>query len=610
MSTDSVFDLVKMIGAYIALILILMVAWVVVSPIASALRFVLERMKFQETVATLIQWLLKLTPIGLWWAGWNLTAGFMPANGKELRLVVEDRLASLQRSQKAFADQLRNSSNMLQGLGGSDGPSGLAKEMRDLRDDVLKLGSDETPYDIADDYEDASANDIRARQAYVVISILGILVVGVNGVILSEAFRGLGFTQVLAGLMSVGLGLAVVYVIMEAGVGFLLHLSLSNESETGGWALKVLAAILVLVALALILVEVSITNLIGASRMGNSDGVTASIPNLLEFENLSFLGIMGFAIGTFNILAGFMYHVVSDQKTYFAARQRIVKDAKAWNDLLGSLPARLAKIASDVNKAQGAIGTYLDTLSGKGDSIAGAVEAVGKERQALTQALENADLRNWPQWIGSDQGDKLQSFWLSIGLALLTLIVGVVFSFTFGSEIDLAMAVAPDALVISGALGSAIAFYTVGYFFLSKIQLIEHPQNRTMPLQARDLEKALILVGVVASILAVWGFSFYAHGWSGFAPGALNSFLAVILTLLGSQWDRFWRGLFSGGIALCSLLLALSAVAIGFVLHVFGWPILLTCKAILFALWFLALPLDYLLNVLDRRKSKTEARAT
>ena len=610
MSTDSILDVVMVLGAYTALVLVLMVAWAIVSPVAFALRFVLGRMKFQQTTTSLIKWLVTVKPVGLWLAGWSLTAGFMPAKGQELRLVVEDRLASVQKSQKAFAEQLRSSSNMLQGLEGSDGPSGLAKEMRDLRDDILRLGNDETPYDIADGYEEASAKDLKVRQAYVVISILGVLVALVNGVILSEAFRGLGFTQVLAGVMSVGLGLAMIYVVMEAGVGFLLHLCLASESDTGGWVLKVLGALLVLVALALVLVEVSITNLIGASRMGNPDGVTASLANLLALENLSFLGIMGFAIGTFNILAGFMYHVVSDQKAHFAARQEIVKDAKAWNDLLASLPTRLGKIANDLNRAQGAIGAYLDTVSSKGDSITGAVEAVGRERRSYTKALENADLRNWPQWIGTDEGDTLQNFWLSIGIALLTLIVGGVFVVTFGYEVDSAMAAAPAALAIGGALGSAVGFYALGFFFLSKVQLIEHPHNATMPLQTRDPEKILLLMVMISSVLAVWGFSFYAHGWSGFALGALNSFLAIILILQGSQWDRFLPGLLSAGIGLLTVFLALSAAIIGLVLHLFGWPILLTCNALLLALRFLALPLDYFLDVLDRWKSGPEARAT
>jgi hypothetical protein len=593
MTTDSILQLAKTVGAFILLVLVVLVAWVIVSPIAYGLRFVLYALGLPEGLTRFAAWLRTLTPVRLWNMGWSLLPAEIQRPGGELRLVVDNRLASLQRSIRSFADSTRKASTALVGLGSSTGPAGLAEQVRSLREDIEKLGGDESPYDIDDSFIAATAEEMSAKSTRRVLLALSVIIILFNGAVLSEAFRNWGMTSSLLGIVQLYVAMALAYVVIEILIGLLLRIFVASSNY-------VLATVMVLVALAAIGFEIYVTDQIGLSRYDTVSQLDVSL-----IEQHAF-GLFGFILATVNCGIGYTVHQQGEIITRWKARQRIVRDAGQWNGLLVSLPERLDKIRNHIGGAQGSLDNYLVSVGGHSDAFTGAVDTVSRDREAVITALRDADMNAWPQWIGSDEGDRSTSYWLSVGIAVLTIALGVAFVISFASQVQDAFPRGSDALITAGTIGSAIVLYLAGFLFLSKIQLIETPDRRTAPLRVSEVEKVVAGVGIVAATLAVWGFSIYAHGWSGVPVGALNSLLAAGMVALGTQWDRFWRGVFGGSIGIIDLLLASLMLLGGIVVHIIGWLLIALGKILLFVLGFIGLPTELILKYLEERKRRAQ----
>lgn len=593
MTTDSILELAKTVGAFILLVLVLLLAWVIVSPIAYGLRFVLYALGLPEGLTRFAAWLRTLTPARLWNMGWSLLPVEIQRAGGELRLVVDNRLTSLERSIRSFADSTRKASTALVGLGSSTGPAGLAQQVRSLREDIEKLGGDESSYEIDDSFIAATAEEMSARSTKRILLILSVVIILFNGAVLSEAFRNWGMTASLMGVIQLYLAMALAYVVIEIVIGLLLRIFVASRNY-------VLAAVMVLVAIAAIAFEIYVTDQIGLARYDTVSDLDVSL-----IERHAF-GLFGFILATVNCGIGYTVHQQGEILTRWRARQRIVRDASQWNGLLVSLPERLDKIRNHIGGAQGSLDNYLVSVGGHSDAFAGAVDTVSRDREAVIAALRNADMRRWPEWIGSDEGDRSTSYWLSIGIALLTIGLGVAFVISFGSQVQDAFPRGSEALIIAGTIGGAIVLYLAGFLFLSRIQLIETPDNRTAPLRVSEVEKVVAAVGIVAATLAVWGFSIYAHGWSGVPVGALNSLLAAGMVAIGTQWDRFWRGLFGGAIGILNLLLASLILLGGIIVHIIGWLLIALGKILLFVLGFVGLPTELFLKHREERKNRAQ----
>lgn len=538
----------------------------------------------------------------MWKIGWDLLADKMPAKASELRLVVDQRLSQLERSLADFRKQLREAAAMLYGLGAANGPSGLAQQMKEIREGIDRLHHDELPYEIEDDFVKATAAERSARIALYVLIAFSVIIVPLNGMLLSEAFRGMGMTQMLAGVIPVSTAFAIFYVALEFVIGLLTHLCLSKRSGKWPGVMTALAWFLVLVAFAIIAAEFSVTNLIGNSQSSVGFEVSTMLVDQFSLEHVNIMGVFGFVIGSVNILAGFFAHYLSDELTELYARKRIVRDAESWNKLLTALPHKLGEITGEVNRAEDSLDSYLDSLGHKSESVTAAVDAVRREREAVDQALGRADLRNWPQWLGSDDGDAQQSFWSSIFIAGMSLVAATFFVWSFSSEIESGLITPSSGLAFAGAIGAAISFFVIGYFGFSKIQLLESASPRTVPVRKERIEEWAWIAAIALGTIAIWGFSFYARGWNGLAAGALNSFLAIALVWLGAQWDRFTNGFASGAIALLSLFFAAAFLIGSLLIHIIGWPMLTTGKIILLLLNFLAFPTDIILNLFSKHR--------
>jgi hypothetical protein len=587
MGGDSPLIWARTVGEYILLVIVLLLLWVVVSPIAYGLRYVLHMLGMPDGLARLAVWLRALTPVRLWNMGWTLLPVQPPAGG-ELRLVVDQRLDALERSIGNFADSTRKACGVLAGLGSSTGPAGLAQQVVQLRQEIEKLGSDETPYDIDDALVAESAEEISARSTRRLLLIGGFIIVLINGGMLSEAFRNLGFNSRI-GPVSQNVLMAAGYVVVEIFIGILLRMAVAKKNRIG-------AAAITLTALAAITIEIYVTDQIGLGRYQS-----ISAEGAWFFERHVF-GLFGFMLGSVNLWIGYYHHEQGEVLHKWQARKRIVQDATAWNSLLLSLPERLDRIRNHVGGAQSSLDNYLVAMGGHSDSFSGAVDAVAADRGAVLEALRDANLPRWPQWIGSVDGDRRTSDLLSIGFALLTLALGGAFIVSFASEVSDAFPRGSEALIGAGTVGAAIALYLAGLHFFSKIQLLELPDRRTAPLRMGEVEKAVAVVSIVAATIAVWGFSIYAHGWKGLPVGALNSLLAAGLVGLGSQWDRFWRGLFGGAVALLNLILAALFLAGGMLVQAGGWVLVAFGKLLLLVLGFMGLPTELVTDLVKRRK--------
>jgi hypothetical protein len=593
MTVDSILQATKTVGAFILLLLVLLIAWVVVSPIAYALRLVLRMLGLPEALDHFATWLRTVTPVYMWGLGWSLLPVQTRNSGGELRLVVDQRLGTLQRAITSFADSTRHASDALVGLGSSTGPAGLAQQVGSLKADIEKLGADEMPYDIDDSFIAATAEEMSARSTRRILIFISLFIIAFNGAVLSEAFRNWGMNASLMGIIQLNIALAVAYVAVEMGVGVLLRVSVTARN----W---VFGTLMTLAALAAIAFEVYVTDQIG---LGRYDVTSAADVSLIERHAF---GLFGFILASVNCAIGYYIHEQGEILNRYAARQRIVRDAGQWNGFLASLPERLDKIRTHISRAQGSLDNYLVSVGGHSDSFTGAVDAVARDRETVRAALRDADMNDWPKWLDAAEGDRATNHWLAIGVAILTIGLGIAFEIAFGSQVQDTFPRGSDALIIAGTIGAALTQWLSGMLLYPGIQLLEAPGRQTAPLRMNNALKIFAATGIVTTIVAIWGFSIYAHGWRGLPVAALNSLLAAGLVGLGTQWDRFWRGLFTGAVGVVDIILAVFFLLMGLLVQIVGWVLVAIGKAVLFLLGFLGLPTEKILEFIERRKQRAQ----
>jgi hypothetical protein len=588
MGTDSILGAAKAVGAFILLIIALLVAWAFVSPIAFVLRVVLQRLGAKNALDALVGWLKKLRPTQAWQIGWLLIPVREEQTGLELRLVIDRRLGSLERCIDAFVAKTREATNALLGLGSSKGPTGLAQQIAQLREGLENLGRDETPYDIGEADLAATKEEMSAgRSRWFMLCILVVIMLA-NGGLLSEVFREMGFSSTLFGFLKINTILAVLYVVIETGVGALLQISQSKRNF-------VLLIFTLFIAAAAIAFEVIIFDRIGASQLAG-DGLDESWGVLRHY-----LGLFGFVLASVNCIAGYYYHHFADVVSGGRARQRIVKDAISWNNLLVDLPERLDEVRGSISATQAVLDDHFVSVGNRADSFSGAVDQVSLERQTVIAALRDANVSGWPQWLPGAAGDHAQSRWISVAMALLTAALGVLFAWSFSSQVHDVFPRGEMGLVVAGSIGAAVALYIFGFFILSKIELLEAPSNRTFPIRPADLERVLGAIILLAATAAIWGFSIYAHGLKGIAPGALNSMLAALLVIMGSQWERSLSGSLIAIVVPFRGVLAASFLIGWVVLQLLGWIMTTLGMAVFYVLHVLAFPTDFVVAHRERR---------
>lgn len=594
MTVESLLDLAKTIGAFILLVLVILVAWLVVSPIAYALRFCLIALRLPSGMNRLAAWLITVTPAHMWQLGASLLTVESRGSSGELRLVIDNRLATLERAIGDFSDATRKAAASLVGLGSSRGPSGLAHQVSSLRADIESLGNGESSYDISEEDLAATAEEKTSRSTRLFLSFAAIAIVVINGGLLSEAFRSWGMTATIAGFVKVYIGFAVMYVVIEILVGLLLHISVVSRNYP-------FAVLVTLASLALVGFEIYVMDQIG---LGRFDTVAAT--GVSAFEQHAF-GLIGLALGIVNCGVGYFLHQFHHRVTHLSSRRSVVRDAAAWNRLLVDLPERLDSIRNNISGAQGSLDTYLISVGGHSDALGSSVDAVSQQREAVLVALREADVRNWPQWTGADTGDAVVNQWLSVAAALGTLVLGYLLSRALANEVQSVFPSSSEALIWGGSIGATMALYLAGFAFLSQIQLLELPGARTVPLRrSGDFERILTAIGILAAVIAIWGFSIYAHGWRGIPAGALITLLAAAMVALGALWDRFVKGIFGGGIALTQFLLSVLMLLGGAALHVIGWLLIAIGKVVMGLLGFVAFPLDWILQQLEKRRASRQ----
>lgn len=588
--TDSFIEIAKAVGAFILLVMVLLVAWLVVSPVAAAIRFVMSLLGAEEALDRFIAWLKVFTPFRLWNLGWSVFPSRTTALGSELRIVIDNRLNALQRSMSDFEKSTRGAVGSLLGLGASRGPSGISQQMSDLGAKIDALGAEETPYEIDEQEFAATRDEIAARRGRWLTGIILIIIAIANGNLLALVFRDMGWTGTILGYFQISAILAVIYVVVEAASGLFLQPAVAAKK----YAVAVIPAMVAIVAVAF---EVIVFEDIGAGQ--SSTGVLDQSSPLV----LRYMGLFGFVLGTINCIAGYYLHHQEDILNGLRAKRKIRKDATAWNALLIELPQRIDSIRDNVSQAQAVIDGHLGAIGGRSDAFSSAVSQVSNDRDAILTALNGADVRNWPQWIGSDEGDRLQSTLLSIGLALLTIAVGCFFAASLASEISEAIPSAPAGLIIAGAIGGAVALYASGLFLLSKVQLIEHPHQLTIPLRSAELEKFVSGAFVVIALVGVWGISILAHGWKGVVAGALNVVMAIALIALGTQWNRSLSGIFRTLDYLARIIAAVLYSVFALIVQVVGWVLVAVSKALFFVINFLSIPFDVIRRFFVNRTS-------
>jgi hypothetical protein len=297
---------------------------------------------------------------------------------------------------------------------------------------------------------------------------------------------------------------------------------------------------------------------------------------------------------------GYALHRTSDEILERAGARRLKIEIKVLNNLVRDLPRHWDGIRNKADAAAGSIAHFQSSLGGKSGALAGAVEKITTERSAMEQALVNARLENWPQWVAGQPADSIKKHIQKIALGVLSVAALVGFAIALQAVFERSFRTAEPLALLAAAVITGLAFYLVGWLSFNRIELLG---ERVFPLRSGLRETAIAATGAAAASIAILTAGWRVGGSTGAAYALLLIAGGAALAVLGYFFDDAARGLAAAIRFAGATLVGLSALLVAAVAHAVGWPLLGIVGLTWLLLTLLAWPTDRLVAAWQARSA-------
>lgn len=315
------------------------------------------------------------------------------------------------------------------------------------------------------------------------------------------------------------------------------------------------------------------------------------------------MGPLGFILVSATAGIGYEIHSALDELSETAGARRLKREIRTLNLLIREIPDHWESIRAKADRAAASIASFQSALGGRQGALAGAVEKISAERAAMEQALLNARVDTWPQWLEGQKGDLTRKRMQQVGIGIVTLVVVVLFAVAMQAMLGRAFRTWSIPVLISTGTITAAAFYVVGWLSFERVQLLG---ERVYPLRAGHRELAIASIAAVAASIAIIIAGWRVGGTSGFAYGVLLVAGGGVLGMLGYFFDDAIKGLAILGQKLIALSLGFASFGAAIVTHTLGWPLLGALGGLWLILMLLAWPLqEFIIGNLARRREVT-----
>ncbi len=584
--TGRLLDAAWTVAAFILLSLVVIVAWLVISVPAYAIKLAALALRYDRMLEWVRTRLLGIRPLDAWRAGYGLMSGAKVGSEQSVRLIVDERLKILNRTLRQTVQSVSKASLDMVGLGGTTGPNAFATDLRTLQEkieEVSALGG-EIEEDMIRHYQGRST----ATFMFYTCLVLAVAFGAVNGTLLNLFFQGVIEARVFG--IPASYPVSVIFIFAELGLGLATAWFVQRQST-------VMQYVLITLIVAAALFEAIIFGIV-------SNGFDLEIALFDDHPWMkSWMAILGVLLVSATATTGYMLHQTRHQIDEHKGALRLRRDVIMTNSFVRSLPTIWDSIRHKAQSAEASINSYLMAIGNKAGALKGAVDQIATERETIVQALAAANVDDWRNWLDGEAGDRRHHGYIQIGLALLS--VMLIAMFVWGFRIVLAMSypATPPLAGWTGAVLTAAAFCAVGLLSLGRVQVSETGKYRVYALRSEPWEYVVGGVAGLCAILAV----LWASAATATAPGIAFGLLLVAggggLAMCGYYLDQVAAGLVTTIRAFFSFVLGTLAAVLLLLLIVLGWPFWALAWLLFFLLSILAWPAEKLVEYYQARRA-------
>lgn len=585
--SGQILDWVKTVGTLILLVLALIVLWLVVSPLAFAIRRVLQLLGYERALQWSRQRLATVGPLKGWRAAFGLLGSGAASPEMQVRLIVDERLRALTRALQRTVRSVSKASLDLVGLGGTAGPGALTTDLQTLQrriEEVAGLGG-EIEEDIIRHYQGRSTATFMFFTCLALAVVFGV----VNGTLLNLFFRDVIAARVFG--IPASYPVSIIFIFAELGLGLATAWFIQRES-------RLMQYVLVALIIAAALFEAIIFGIV-------SNGFDLDIALFDDHPWMkSWMAILGVLLVSATATTGYMLHQTRHQIDEHKGALRLRRDVLMTNRFVGNLPSVWDSIRHKAQSAEASINSYLVAIGNKAGALKGAVDQIASDREAIVVALAAANIDDWRSWVEGEAGDRRSSGHVQIGLALLCGLLAAMFVWGFQTLLATSYPATPAWACWSLGLLTAGSFGALGLLTLGRVQTTETGKMRAYTLRSEPWEYILGgITGGCAAAATLWISAAPAS-----APGFVFGLLLVAggggLAMCGYYLDQVLAGLVTTLRMIFSIALGAVAALLLLLLFLVGWPLWALAWLIFCLLSFLAWPTEKLIEHWQKRPAE------